>query len=150
MDELDFCGNDSDSENCDTQNKVFSNKNTFPERAGYNTKIQEENIGSNNEETLRKAEEERHKRNIEDLTVAVTIFEQNMKRQSYYKNQVTNSCIFLEKLLMTTDVIKAMILTQYKNLPEDLNNRINVLVESMNKNIETLIDIVQKPSNTRL
>lgn len=133
----------TDISTCNTeQNEVPCNKNIIDNN--NHIVIPEEKNKPTSEEIIKKAEEERHKRDIEDLTIVVTILEQNMKRQSYYKNKITSGCIFLEKLLMTTDVVKAMLLTHYKNIPDDLNNRINVLVDSLNVNIESLINLIQK------
>ena len=92
-----------------------------------------------------KQKEEIKKRRINQLSIIVSMVEQNFKRQSAYKDPVTKNCIFLEKLLIMTDIIKGAMFSHYEDVPEELHTRINNLVEIMNTNISTLIDMIQQP-----
>lgn len=90
-------------------------------------------------------EEEQHKKNIEQLNTFVSVAEQNIKRQKFYKDPVTNSCIFLEKFLITIDFAKGYLSGSYRDIPDELSIRINNLFNDINKNVELLIDMIQQP-----
>jgi hypothetical protein len=100
---------------------------------------------TSHEQRMKEADEQKKKRKLEELTLMVTVVEQNMNRLTLYKDPVTNNCIFLEKLLMVTDVAKGFMLSNYDDLPCELCCRIDNLVGTVNSHIEALIDMIQQP-----
>ena len=81
---------------------------------------------------------------IKMMSMVVSVMEQNLKRQNTYKDPLTRNSIFLEKILTVVDLIKAIMLIEYNDIPADLQKKIDNLIGIFNTNITSLIDMMQE------
>lgn len=91
-------------------------------------------------------QKERNKEHKEKLiNMILSTLEQNLNRQSYYKDPVTVNCIFLEKLLTISDMAGGFILAMNENITEEQQERMRKITQTLDKNIKSLIDMIQHP-----
>jgi len=95
------------------------------------------------------ASTEQQRADLQRFEVIVTIIENNMQRQHKYKDPVVQSCVFLEKLVMTCDVLSGMLSIGFgdTDIPPELNNRVKQLTANINESVEVLMDLIQRPIN---
>jgi hypothetical protein len=85
------------------------------------------------------------KEKINEIRLIVEVIEQNFGRLSIYKDPMTKKCIFLEKLLIISDIFKGLLIREAIEIPDDLVTKINKIHVIMNDNIASLIETIQQP-----
>lgn len=104
-------------------------------------------MSTNLHDAIHREREDKHKKeNIKCLTAMIEVMEQNMMRLSIYKDPITRSCVFLEKLLIILDFFKGLRLYfEDEEIPDNLLNRADKVYKIINDNVELLIETIQQP-----
>jgi len=96
-------------------------------------------------EEIAAQKEQSKKDRLGRINLVLSIFENNLVRQTYYKDNVTASCIFLDKLLTIIDIVKGVCLVCNEDVTDDLRNRFYKVMLVLDNNVKMLIDMVQHP-----
>jgi len=79
------------------------------------------------------------------ISIIVGVFEQTLERQKTMNDPVIRHIIFLEKLLLTMDIILTMLKEGSIKLSNSMKTRIDNVVRCMNNEIVNLQNWVQTP-----
>lgn len=80
------------------------------------------------------------------IKMVIGILEKNFKRQSAIKDPTIRYTVFVDKLCLTLDGLMSTLESQQTDLPEDLQKRIQEVNETINKELNNLMEWIQSPS----